>query len=102
MNKINSISLAKILKSDKNALAEALVSLETDPESKTTFQLLAKAYDNCRGHVIGVTGPPGVGKSTLLSELIKKNREQKNRTPSPLQKTTYPQNKVEHPVQITL
>ncbi len=77
MNKTNSISLAKILKRDKNALAEALVFLETDPESKTTFQVLAKAYDNCRGHVIGVTGPPGVGKSTLLSELIKKNRELK-------------------------
>jgi len=75
--KINSVSLAKILKGDKSALAEALVVVETDPESKTTFQLLEKAYNNCRGHVIGVTGPPGVGKSTLLSELIRKNRKLK-------------------------
>ena len=77
MTKNSSISLSTITKGDQAALADALVAVETDPESRKTFQLLEAAHNNCRGHVIGITGSPGVGKSTLLSELIKKKRKLK-------------------------
>ena len=54
----------------KTALAGALAELERAPDSAASLALLETAYAAPRGHVLGVTGPPGVGKSTLLSALI--------------------------------
>jgi len=55
----------------KAALAAALARIERAPEEKATIALLDDAYAVPCAHVLGVTGPPGVGKSTLLSSLIK-------------------------------
>jgi LAO/AO transport system kinase len=64
---------------DKVAVARALAHLERAPEGSDTLALLDAAYATPRGHVIGVTGPPGVGKSTLLGSLIRAFRGQGRR-----------------------
>ncbi|MFD2206074.1 methylmalonyl Co-A mutase-associated GTPase MeaB [Kiloniella antarctica] len=53
----------------KLSLSRALSLLEQSPEK--SLSLLNDCYHAPCAHVVGVTGPPGVGKSTLLSELIK-------------------------------
>ncbi len=55
-------------------MAEALVQIETEGQSPATIDLLDAAYRGAKGHVIGITGPPGVGKSTLIAALIKAYR----------------------------
>jgi len=57
----------------KAALARALAQIEEAPESPATLALLDEAW-SAKGatacHVVGITGPPGVGKSTLTGALI--------------------------------
>jgi len=55
---------------DKPALAAALARLERQPDADDVRALLDRSYRAPRAHVVGVTGPPGVGKSTLLAALI--------------------------------
>jgi LAO/AO transport system kinase len=55
----------------KPALARALAALETRPDAAETTALLDAAWAAPRGHAIGLTGPPGVGKSTLIDALIR-------------------------------
>ncbi|WP_413206376.1 methylmalonyl Co-A mutase-associated GTPase MeaB [Rhodospirillum sp. A1_3_36] len=62
--------LAAIAGGGKAALARALASLETDPDGPVSVALLSAAYAAPRAHVVGITGPPGVGKSTLINGLI--------------------------------
>jgi LAO/AO transport system kinase len=61
---------------DKRALAAALVELERHPEGVASQQLLDAAWESAKAHVVGVTGPPGVGKSTLCSALVAEWRGQ--------------------------
>ncbi len=62
--------LAVLRSGGKSALAAALSRLEEAPETPETLALLDAAYAAPRAHVIGITGPPGVGKSTLIGALI--------------------------------
>ena len=55
-------------------MAVALARLEAAAGEPQTLALLDAAYAGARAHVIGVTGPPGVGKSTLLSRMIRAYR----------------------------
>lgn len=64
-------SLAAVKDGGKPALATALARIERAPDDADTIALLGEAYASPRAHVLGITGPPGVGKSTLLSALIK-------------------------------
>ncbi|HKW53856.1 MAG TPA: methylmalonyl Co-A mutase-associated GTPase MeaB, partial [Stellaceae bacterium] len=64
------LSLAALAAGGKAALAAALARLESAPEDADTLALLDAAYAAPRAHVVGVTGPPGVGKSTLIGALI--------------------------------
>ena len=58
----------------KRAMAMALARLEAAAGEPQTLALLDAAYGGARAHVIGLTGPPGVGKSSLLSRLIEAYR----------------------------
>jgi LAO/AO transport system kinase len=56
--------------SGKRALAQALARLERDPGAASAQALLDEAWRHPRAHVVGVTGPPGVGKSSLCAALV--------------------------------
>ena len=56
-------------------MALALARIEAAPGERHTLDLLDAAYADPRAHVVGITGPPGVGKSTLVSRLITAYRE---------------------------
>lgn len=54
----------------KRALAAALADLERNPEGEKAQALLDAAWREPKAHVVGVTGPPGVGKSSLCAALV--------------------------------
>jgi LAO/AO transport system kinase len=60
---------------DKRALARAITLVEnSDP---LAYEVVADLYpETGRAYAVGVTGPPGVGKSTLISALVRHVREQ--------------------------
>jgi LAO/AO transport system kinase len=62
--------LAALRTGGKQALAAALARIEAAPEDGPTVDLLDAAYGAARAHVVGMTGPPGVGKSSLIGALI--------------------------------
>nr|WP_218128266.1 methylmalonyl Co-A mutase-associated GTPase MeaB [Rhodospira trueperi] len=64
------MTLEAIAAGGKAALARALALLESSPDAGPTADLLTAAHQAPRAHVLGITGPPGVGKSTLLNTLI--------------------------------
>lgn len=65
---------ARVLAGDRAALARLLTYLENDTEiGELAFE---KLYPHTgRAHLIGITGPPGGGKSTLVNELIREYRQ---------------------------
>ncbi|HEY4166097.1 MAG TPA: methylmalonyl Co-A mutase-associated GTPase MeaB [Reyranella sp.] len=54
----------------KRALASALAALERDADSDSSQRLLDEAWRRPKAHVVGVTGPPGVGKSSLCAAMV--------------------------------
>jgi LAO/AO transport system kinase len=65
----------RIADGEPAAIARALTLVERRSEGVTA--LLAELHHRMRGaHVIGVTGPPGSGKSTLVSRLTAEYRRQ--------------------------
>jgi LAO/AO transport system kinase len=66
--------LATLQSGDKRAIARALAAIETQADSDALAALLDAACAAPRAHVTGLTGPPGVGKSTLTNTLIARAR----------------------------
>ncbi|MBI2241020.1 MAG: methylmalonyl Co-A mutase-associated GTPase MeaB [Magnetospirillum gryphiswaldense] len=64
------MNLSDLRAGGKAALARALAQLERAPDSAETVALLDQAHAEPQAHVVGMTGPPGVGKSTLMNALI--------------------------------
>lgn len=64
------MTLAALRTEGKRALAAALAGLERDPEGEASQALLDAAWREPRAHVVGVTGPPGVGKSSLCAAMV--------------------------------
>lgn len=54
----------------KGQVAAALSAVEQNPSSAPVTSLLDDAFANPKGIAIGITGPPGAGKSTLINTLI--------------------------------
>ena len=69
-------SLENLRTGGKPALASVLAKLESSPDDSDLTALLTEAYLAPLGQVIGLTGPPGVGKSTLAGALINTIRAQ--------------------------
>ncbi|MBB4305484.1 LAO/AO transport system kinase [Rhodobium orientis] len=69
------LDLDAIRQGGKPALARALAAIETGDGSDAVASLLDAAVADPRGHVLGLTGPPGVGKSTLTDTLLKRWRK---------------------------
>ncbi len=63
----------KVREKDRRALARAITKLEN--ESGDADALLRELFPYTgRAHIVGITGAPGVGKSTLISSLVKELR----------------------------
>jgi LAO/AO transport system kinase len=60
---------------DRRALARAITLVENS--EPLAYDVVRDLYpETGRAHVVGVTGPPGVGKSSLISSLVRHVREQ--------------------------
>jgi len=76
INMINEL-IERMLKGDKRATARLITLVENDEEKAR--EIVKKIYSNTgRAYIIGITGPPGSGKSTLVDKLIKKARDEGN------------------------
>ena len=51
-------------------MARALAAIERSPDGNASLALLDAAYRAPRAQVVGLTGPPGVGRSSLLAAMI--------------------------------
>jgi len=65
--------VSRIKKGDRTALAKGITLAENDP--KGAAKLLAPMGSPGRAFVVGITGPPGTGKSSLVDRLIEAYRK---------------------------
>ncbi len=70
--------IAQLLKGDRRAAAKLITIVESDPVDAK--KVISKIYRHSgRAHIVGITGPPGSGKSTIVNRLASFLRK-KNRT----------------------
>jgi len=67
--------IERMLKGDKRATARLITLVENDEEKAK--EIVKKVYPYTENaYIVGITGPPGSGKSTLVDKLIKKVRDE--------------------------
>lgn len=62
--------VGRLVEGDKRAAAK-LISLIEDDEPEAVDALARIHPHSGRAHIVGVTGPPGVGKSSLINRLVR-------------------------------
>ena len=68
----------RLLSGDRRALARMVTLIEN--ESPQARRYLAELHQNAgRAHIIGVTGAPGAGKSTLVTHLVREFRRRERK-----------------------
>lgn len=67
--------IEKLLNGSKRALARAITLAENDPQAARDLVKQIHPHTG-RAHIVGITGPPGAGKSSLVTEI---GRELRNR-----------------------
>jgi LAO/AO transport system kinase len=68
----------RLLDGDRRALAKAITLVESDDPAG--WELVREVYPNTgSAAIVGLTGAPGAGKSTLIGALVKLRREQERR-----------------------
>ncbi|HEX4945799.1 MAG TPA: P-loop NTPase fold protein, partial [Blastocatellia bacterium] len=70
-----SIQLERILQRDPRAVARAISAIENETPAATELLKALFAHTG-RGLVIGLTGAPGAGKSSLVDKLALQYRQQ--------------------------
>lgn len=65
----------RVLKGDRRAVARAITMLENGEASPDFLDGLGKGLG--RAFILGLTGPPGTGKSTLVDRLVAEYRKRK-------------------------
>ena len=61
----------------KIELSNILEKIEVDGNSLENIELLDNLHSKPKSHVLGITGPPGAGKSSLIDKLIAIIRKKK-------------------------
>ena len=61
----------------KIELSNILEKIEIDGHSLENIKLLDNLHSQPKSHVLGITGPPGAGKSSLIDKLITIIRKKK-------------------------
>jgi len=63
-----------VLAGDRRSIARAITTIENN--SPKAQELIASIFPHTgNAHIIGLTGPPGSGKSTLIDKIIRKYRQ---------------------------
>ena len=58
-----------VVRSDRRSIARAISYME-DGHTEIKKEIMEKLYSHCgKAHVVGITGPPGIGKSTLIGNI---------------------------------
>ncbi|OLS16834.1 MAG: putative GTPase [Candidatus Heimdallarchaeota archaeon LC_2] len=65
----------RLLKQDKRALSRSISLVEN--QSPKSDKIISEVFPHIgKSHIIGITGPPGSGKSTLINKLIQYYRKE--------------------------
>jgi len=65
--------IAGVISGDKRAIARAITVVESLDDISLEILEKLSPYTG-RAHILGITGPPGVGKSTLIDRLVREYR----------------------------
>ena len=73
-NSTINLLVRRAAKGDRRAISRLISSAENDPRAR--IEILSSLYWRTgKAYIIGITGPPGCGKSTLIARLVKRYGE---------------------------